>query len=234
MPRTLRSSALSSAAPTLPLSSCAAHAAAARRASAPRACQSLPVAGYTSHSGTCITRDAPRASHPKASRQITASPSIQSPPRARPSARADALAICEPGVGRRRTSSEHFLRPHAASTAAVSPSCPVAPSTPRAHERTGKSCGLAAARADVERAVLIRPDAPTRSARGVGYRRTPRERSSRPRAAPSGRPHLALEPPPVTPLAPHAKEQVMSRGRAADLVVIARSASRLRRRTRAL
>ena len=234
MPRTLRSSALSSAAPTLPLSSCAAPAAAARRASAPRACQSLPVAGYTSHSGTCITRDAPRASHPKASRQITASPSISRrralglPPALAPSPSASPAS--DAAARRANTSCDRMPPPRRP----FSPSCPVAPSTPRVHERTGKSCGLAAARADVERAVLSRPDAPTRSARGVGYRRTPRERSSRPRAAPSGRPHLALEPPPVTPLAPHAKEQVMSRGRAADLVVIARSASRLRRRTRAL
>ena len=100
--------------------------------------------------------------------------------------RAGVLATSERGAGYRRTPRERSSRPSAAPPSGETSPRARARAAPPAYDpadRVDEARGLAAAHVAVERATVSRAATLAFSERGVGCRRTPRERSSRPPAA---------------------------------------------------
>ena len=111
--------------------------------------------------------------------------------------RTDVFALVERGVGRRRMPRQCPSRLPTAPRRQSSPRprARAAPTAPEPAGRIDAPRSLAAACVDAKRAVLSRADALALFARGVGCRRTPLERSSRPPAALAAAiRHFRLEP----------------------------------------
>ena len=114
----------------------------------------------------------------------------------------------------RRVSAPRARQPPTLRPTTSRPRARAAPTAPEPVDRNDETRGLAAARVDAKRAVRSRADVLALFERGVGCRRTPRERSLRPPSRPScGQLHLDLEPAQHHPRPSPQAESVVARRR---------------------